>query len=79
MKFHSLRMRLALWTPILILVVLSGFGLFVDLNTANGLYDALDNASQMIASLNIDNGVLTLTNNLTESPEGYSYGMVRFE
>ena len=83
MKFNSLRMRFALWTAILILIVLSGFGLFVYLNMANGLYDALDNAlavnaSQIMASLNIDNGVLTLPDSLTESPggealpEGYS-------
>jgi heavy metal sensor kinase len=75
MKFNTLRTRFALWTALLILLVLAVFGTYVYLSMARGLYAALDNtlqvsASQIIASLNVNNGKLILPDSLSEPPEG---------
>jgi heavy metal sensor kinase len=77
LKARSLRFRFALWTALLILVVLAAFGAAVYLKMAHDLGAALDaslqvSASQIIASLNIDHGQLTLPDSLAESPSGSS-------
>ena len=75
MKLNTLRTRFALWTALLILLVLAAFGAYVYLSMSRGLYAALDNTlqvgtSQIIASLNVDNGKLILPDSLSEPPEG---------
>jgi heavy metal sensor kinase len=75
MKLNTLRTRFALWTALLILLVLAAFGIYVYLSMARGLYAALDgtlqvSASQIIASLNVNNGKLILPDSLSEPPEG---------
>lgn len=72
--FRTLRARFALWTAGLFLIVLAVFGVYVYVTMAHGLYTALDNslalnASQVIASLNIENGKLILTDSLAEPPQ----------
>lgn len=74
MKISSLRIRFALWTALLILLVLAAFGTYVYYSMANGLYSALDDtlkvsASQITGSLNVDNGTLILPDTLNEPPE----------
>lgn len=73
-RFRTLRARFALWTAGLFLLVLAVFGVYVYLAMARGLYIALDNslaldASQVTASLNIENGKLILADSLAEPPE----------
>jgi heavy metal sensor kinase len=75
MKLNTLRTRFAFWTALLILLVLAVFGVYVYLSMFRGLYAALDgtlsvSASQIIASLNVDNGKLILPDSLSEPPEG---------
>jgi heavy metal sensor kinase len=75
MKLNTLRTRFALWTALLILLVLVAFGAYVYLSMSRGLYAALNDtlnvsASQIIASLNVDNGRLILPDSLSEPPEG---------
>ena len=75
MKLNTLRTRFALWTALLILLVLAAFGAYVYLGMSRGLYAALDDtlnvsASQIIASLNVNNGKLILPDSLSEPPEG---------
>jgi heavy metal sensor kinase len=75
MKLNTLRTRFALWTALFILLVLAAFGAYVYLSMSRGLYTALDDtlnvsASQIIASLNVDNGRLILPDSLSEPPEG---------
>jgi heavy metal sensor kinase len=75
MKFNTLRTRFALWTALLILLVLAVFGAYVYISMSRGLYAALDetlnvSASQIMASLNVDNGKLILPDSLSEPPEG---------
>jgi heavy metal sensor kinase len=75
MKLNTLRVRFALWTALLILLVLAVFGAYVYFSMARGLYTALDDtlrvsASQITASLNVANGKLSLPDSLSESPEG---------
>ncbi|MEN4011402.1 MAG: ATP-binding protein [Bellilinea sp.] len=73
-RFRTLRARFALWTAGLFLIVLAVFGVYVYVAMARGLYTALDNslalnASQVIASLNVENGRLIPTDSLAEPPE----------
>jgi heavy metal sensor kinase len=74
MKISSLRARFATWTALLILLVLVIFGVYVYFRLAGGLYASLDDslrvsASQIIASLNVDNGKLILSDSVIEAPE----------
>jgi len=73
-RINTLRARFALWTSGLLLAALTLFGAFVYLSMSRGLSAALDNsltinASQVSASLNIDNGKLILSDSLIETPE----------
>jgi len=73
-QIKTLRIRFALWTSGLFLIVLIIFGVFVYGSMAGGLSAAIDNsltinASQVAAGLNIDNGKLILSDSLTEDPE----------
>lgn len=73
-RIKTLRLRFALWTSSLLLIILGIFGAYVYFNMACGLSAAVDdsltlNASQVAAGLNIDNGKLTLPDSLTETPE----------
>lgn len=73
-QINTLRVRFALWTSALFLIVLVIFGIYVYGNMARGLSAAIDNslminASQVAAGLNIDNGKLILSDSLTEDPE----------
>jgi heavy metal sensor kinase len=75
MKLNTLRVRFALWTALLILFVLSAFGAYVYISMARGLYAGLNDnlqvsASQIIASLNVENGKLILPDSLSEPSEG---------
>lgn len=75
MKHNTLRIRFALWTALLILFVLLIFGVYVYFSMAHSLQNALDEtlrvtASQIIASLNVENGTLTIPDSLSEPPEG---------
>lgn len=74
MKLKTLRVRFSFWTAGLFLLVLAAFGGYVYGNMARGLYAALDNtlavsASQLIASLNVDNGRLILPDSMSEPSE----------
>ena len=71
---NTLRVRFALWTSGLVLIILTIFGVYVYGSMARGLSAAIDNsltinASQVAAGLNIDNGKLILSDSLTEDPE----------
>ena len=73
-QINTLRIRFALWTSGLFLIVLVAFGILVYGSMARGLSSTIDNsltinASQVAAGLNIDNGKLTLSDSLTEDPE----------
>ena len=73
-RLKTLRVRFALWTSGLFLVILAVFGVYVYGSMARGLSAAMDNsltinASQVAAGLNIDNGKLILSDSLTEDPE----------
>lgn len=73
-RFSTLRARFALWIAGLFLLVLAVFGVYVYVAMARGLYAALDNslalsASQVIASLDVENGKLLSPDNLTEPLE----------
>jgi signal transduction histidine kinase len=66
-----IRVRFALWTAGLILVLLVAFGAFVYYRVAQGLTDAVDealilSASQTLAALNVENGVITLAEDFPE-------------
>jgi len=74
MKINTLRLRFALWVAALLLAALAVFGAYVYFSMARGLSIAVDealalNASQVIAGLNIENGQLTLPENLIEPPD----------
>jgi heavy metal sensor kinase len=49
-RFRSIRFRLAVWTAGLLLVALVLFSAFVYLSTSSGLYAALDDSLQLVAS-----------------------------
>ncbi len=73
-RLKTLRVRFALWTSALFLIVLVAFGVYVYESMARGLSAAIDNsltinASQVAAGLNIDNGKLIISDSLTEDPE----------
>lgn len=70
----TLRVRFALWTACLFLVFLTGFSLYVYTSLARGLYAERDdslklNASQFIASLNIEGEQLIISDSFQEEPE----------
>jgi heavy metal sensor kinase len=73
-RLKTLRVRFALWTSSLFLVILVIFGVYVYSSMSRGLSAAIDNsltlnASQVAAGLNIDNGKLILPDSLIEAPE----------
>ena len=70
----TLRVRFALWTAGLFLVILTGFSMYVYTSLARGLYSERDdsltlNASQFIASLNIEGEQILLSDSFQEEPE----------
>lgn len=74
---ETLRARFALWTAGLFLVILTGFSLYVYTSLARGLYAERNrsltlNASQFIASLNIEGDQLVLSDSFQEEPENIS-------
>jgi len=77
LKPRSLRVRFAVWTALVILSVLAVFGATVYFRMEHDLSAALDSslrvsASQIVASLNIENGQLQLPDSLAEQPNGGS-------
>lgn len=73
-RLKTLRVRFALWTSGLVLAVLIIFGTYVYASMARGLSSAIDDslalsASQVSASLDVENGKLILTDSLAEDPE----------
>ena len=73
-RIRTLRVRFALWTASLFLIILTAFSIFVYLSMERGLYDHIDdsltlNASQIIASLNIEDDKLILSEHFPEEPE----------
>jgi heavy metal sensor kinase len=73
----TLRVRFALWTAGLFLVILTAFGLYVYTSLARGLYTEKDNsltlnASQFIAGLNIEDEQLIMSDSFQEEPENAS-------
>ncbi|MBK8797605.1 MAG: hypothetical protein IPM07_15205 [Anaerolineales bacterium] len=66
-----IRVRFALWTAGLILLLLVAFGAFVYYRVAQGLTDAVDealnlSAAQTLTALNVENGVITLAEDFPE-------------
>jgi nitrate/nitrite-specific signal transduction histidine kinase len=74
-RIKTLRFRFALWTSILFLVILTGFGFYIYVRMSQNLYAAIDNslslnAAQVIASLNIDEDYqIVQTDSIMEEPE----------
>lgn len=74
-RINSLRLRFALWTSSLLLVILGIFGVYVYFSLARGLAATINdslalNASQVSAGLNIeDNGIIILSDSLIEDSE----------
>jgi heavy metal sensor kinase len=73
-RFRTLRFRFALWTSLLVLLILVIFSVYVYLSLSNRLYTAVDNslslsASQVAVGLNIENGQLVLPDSLVEDTE----------
>jgi len=73
-QINTLRVRFALWTSGLLLLILIFFGVYVYFSMASGLSAAMDNlltlnASQIAAGLNIESGKLILPDSLFEVPE----------
>lgn len=73
-QLKTLRVRFAIWTSSLFLLILTVFGLYIYASMSRGLFAAMDdsltlNASQIAAGLNIENGQLILSDSLTEDPE----------
>lgn len=73
-RLKTLRARFAMWTAGLVLFVLSAFGVYVYGSMARGLSAAIDdslslNASQIVASLNIENNQIVLSDSFTEETE----------
>jgi len=65
MKIRSLRARFAIWTTLLILVLMTGFGTFVYFNLSRSLTSAVDDslivsAAQAVGGLNIQDGYVTI-------------------
>lgn len=70
----TLRVRFAVWTAGLFLVVLTGFSTYVYISLARGLYAERDdsltlNASQFIASLHIEGEQIIISDSFQENPE----------
>jgi heavy metal sensor kinase len=73
-RLKTLRVRFAVWTSGLLLVILTFFGAFVYISMARGLSAAIDdsltvNAAQVAAGLSIENGKLIIPDSLVETPE----------
>lgn len=73
-QIKTLRVRFAIWTSSMFLLILTVFGVYIYASMSRGLSAAVDdsltlNASQIAAGLNIENGQLILSDNLTEDPE----------
>ncbi len=71
-RFRSLRVRFALWTSSLVLLVLVLFGTFVYISLWQGLANSMDDSiklstSQAIAAVNIENGEINFSDSLPES------------
>ncbi len=70
-RLNRIRVRFALWTAGLILVLLVAFGAIVYYSVAQGLTAAVDealnlSATQTLAALNVENGVITLADGFSE-------------
>ena len=74
-RIKTLRFRFALWTSILFLVLLTGFGFYIYVSMSQSLHATIDdslalNAAQVIASLNIDeNYEIVRADSIMEEPE----------
>jgi heavy metal sensor kinase len=73
-RINTLRLRFALWTASLFLVILTAFGIFVYVSMERSLHGYVDgslqlNAAQVIASLNIEEDRLILSDHFPEEPE----------
>ena len=71
-RLKTLRVRFALWTGGLLLIVMVLFGTFVYISMWQGLSSSIDDslrlsASQAIAAVNIENGQINFTDSLPES------------
>ncbi len=71
-RFRTLRVRFAVWTGGLLLIVLVLFGAFVYFSMWQGLSNSIDDslrlsASQAIAAVNIENGQINFSDSLPES------------
>lgn len=71
-RFRTLRIRFALWTGGLLLLVLALFGTFVYISMWQGLSSSVDDSlrlssSQAIAAVNIENGQINFSDSLPES------------
>jgi heavy metal sensor kinase len=74
-QIRTLRVRFALWTTVLILALLAAFGAFVYFNLSRSLTTAVDNslatsAAQTAASLNVQNGQVTIPEALSADESG---------
>jgi signal transduction histidine kinase len=73
-RLKTLRVRFALWTSGLFLLILTVFSVYVYGNMARGLFAAVDNsltvnAAQVTGALNINNGQLILPESFIEAPD----------
>src|SRR5687768_2574019 len=73
-RIRTLRVRFALWTASLFLIILTAFSVFVYTSMERGVHGYVDasltlNASQIIASLNIEEDRLILSEHFPEEPE----------
>lgn len=73
-RINTLRVRFALWTASLVLFILTVFSLYVYGSMERGLHGYVDesltlSASQVIASLNIEDAKLILSEHFPEEPE----------
>jgi heavy metal sensor kinase len=71
-RFRTLRIRFAIWTASLMLIVLVLFGVFVYFSMARGLLTSADDSlrlstSQAIAAVKIEDGQISFSDNLPES------------
>jgi heavy metal sensor kinase len=74
-RIRSLRVRFAIWTTILILVLLAAFGTFVYFNLSRSLTSAVDDslalsAAQVVGGLNIQDGKVTIPEPLSTEDSG---------
>lgn len=73
-RTSTLRVRFALWTSAVVLIILTAFSLYLYGSMERGLHAYVDdsltlNASQVIASLNIEEDQLILSEHFPEEPE----------